>query len=160
MHFRFAPGETVGENVMIDLSNRSGEIAVLHEVLRQGHHVRRHRPHISFEVPYLQRIRPQSCHQAGPRRIANGRLAVGIVENDTHPGEPVDIWTNHMRGAIAAEFRSKVIDGDEQNIGLLFPNRSVRGGHQGRSRDDQGGFKEAGLHRVYFMKSKGIPKPD
>ena len=57
--------------------------------------------------------------QRGSRGHAKGLLAVGTLKQRSRDGKAIDVRGNH-RFAIGAQFRSQVVDGDEQDVEFLL----------------------------------------
>src|SRR5262249_46528410 len=102
---------------MKDFPEAFGAIAVLEEVLREGDRVRNCNSEICAEVVNAQRSGPD----AGEQRVAGGRadrlVAVGVLEEDAAPGEPINVWRLDALVAVATEQRLQVVHTDEQDVG-------------------------------------------
>ena len=75
----------------------------------------------------------QPGHQAGTRRVAQGRLAVGVGESGATLGQAVDVWCFHHR--MAAEIADPVvlvIDRDEQHVRFFLGRVSCNRKQQSR----------------------------
>ena len=102
-----------------NLSQRLGAVAVLLEILRQRHRVRRGLAEVRPEIVNAQRGRPHAGEQRIARRRAHGLIAIRALEHHAASREPVDIRRLHNLVAVAAEHGLQIIDRYEKDVGLL-----------------------------------------
>ena len=113
-----ARGGWVG--VVEDLAGRQGPIALRGEVLRQRDHVAQGR---RGAEPDVERVDPggrgtQPGQEAGARRVAQGRLAVGVGKQRPAPRQPVHVGCLDLRVPLqAADPVVQVVDAEEQDVG-------------------------------------------
>ena len=98
---------------MIDFSPELGVVALLLEVLRQRDHLRHGLAKVGLQIVYLCCIGPQAGHQAGARGRADRLLAVGPIKDHPRPGQSVDVGRQDVVFAVAAQFGSQVVYGNE-----------------------------------------------
>jgi hypothetical protein len=60
-----------------------------------------------------------SRHQTRPRPHADRNLAIGAVETHALRGELVEVRSFDLRAAVTPEFRAQIVDGNEEDVGLL-----------------------------------------
>ena len=129
--------------VVKDLAAGEGEIAVPAEVLRQRDAVveRRDVPDAGRECVDAGRGGPQPGQQAGPRWIAERRLAVGVGEESAAGGQPVHVRRLNLRMTLeAADPVVQIVDGDHQDIGTVVGCWRGDGGEaQADQGDEEGG---------------------
>jgi len=104
---------------VVDLSVRFRHIAVLPEVLRQGHHIRGGDPQIRVETGHSDRVRQLASHQAGSRRMADRLLTIGPVKDDPLRRQSVEVRRDHIRLPIAIQIITQVIRCNEKDIGMF-----------------------------------------
>ena len=130
---------------VIDLARRQGAIAVRLEVLRQRHPLP---PGLDLAKPRGQAVDPggrraQAKHDAGPGRIAERRLAVGVEKRRAARRQSIEV-----RGAgerVSTERPNPVvliIDDDEDDIGPVRGGGS-RGGPPAQAKSQGGQNKSA-----------------
>jgi hypothetical protein len=117
---RFAPRRSVVVAPVIDLAHADAGVAVLLEMLAQRHDVGDMRAEVRFQIVDLRRIGAQPRHQAGPRRRADGLLAIRSQENRAVLRQSVDVRTADVIGPVTAQFGAQVIDRNEQHIRPLL----------------------------------------
>ena len=143
--FRSGPGElviAVAVSCVIDFSETLGVVTMVLEVLGDGDHVWLIVAEVCRQIPDANRIGPQSGHQAGSRRRADGLLTVGSQKRRSPCGQTIQVRTVDVFRAVAAQFRSHVIGGDEQDIQTVcFSRLEVRG-----EWDKQGEQEHGSLH--------------
>ena len=61
-------------------------------------------------------MRPNARHERGSRRTTSGDHAIGSFKDGAFRRQPIDIGGMNMRHAVAANFRAKIIYGNEQHI--------------------------------------------
>jgi hypothetical protein len=77
-----------------------------------------------------------SGQQRAARRSARRRLHEVALECSAGRGQPIDVGRTNVRDAVASEFRSQVVDADQQHIALGL------GREQARNRTDGGQSEE------------------
>ena len=100
-----------------DLAQRLGAVAVLLEVLRQRHRVRRGLAEVRAEIVDAERVRPQAGEQRVARRRADRLVAVGAFEQHAARREPVDVRRLRQLVAVAAERRLQIVDQISRTLG-------------------------------------------
>jgi hypothetical protein len=121
------PGARVVETYVEDLADLGGRVAIIAEVLRQSDDVRHGIADPCVVVGDVSERRAPSAEQRRARGIAQRILAVSLIEANRSAGQAVDIRRFHFRGAVAAEARVEVVNGDEQDVRLLGGGESGRG---------------------------------
>ncbi len=89
-------------------------------MLRQRDHVGNDAAEVRLQIVDLGRIGAQAREKARAGWRADGLLAVGAVELHAASGEFVEIRTLDVAGAVAAQLRPQIVDGDEQDVELLL----------------------------------------
>lgn len=101
---------------MEDLADALHEVAVVLEMLRQSDGIRHGVAEVRHQIPHLGGVGPGAGKQARTRWRADGLLAVGAQERHSLFRNTVDVRRQDGLGAIAAEFRAQIVDGDEENV--------------------------------------------
>lgn len=105
---------------MHDLAGAGGLIAMILEMLLHGDGVRIGFHQMRAQVPDLGGVRAETAEHAHTGGGADGHLTM-IVEHDRAlAGEPVDAGRLNDRGAVAAEVRFEVINGEQEDVGGLL----------------------------------------
>ena len=113
-----APGTSILQADVIHLAEPRAPVAILFEVLWQGDAIRLSHAEMCDQVPHLCGIRSQAREHRRARWRAHRLLAVGVIEDQSTRRDAVDVRGLHDLVPIAPEFGSKVIDGDEEDVGL------------------------------------------
>ena len=103
--------------VVKNLADIAGEPACLLELLRQRHDIRVCHPEMCGQVPDLQPVKAASRQQRCPRRVADRLLTISRIKGHTAVSQPINIRCLRKRMSVAAEVTTKVIGGDEQDVG-------------------------------------------
>ena len=101
---------------VVDFADRSGVVAVILEVLREGEGVGQFFIERVLQCIDLGGVRPESGQDADARRPADGLLAIGLLKQDAALRQSVDIRRFHVGGAVAAQLDAQVIHRHEQDI--------------------------------------------
>ena len=72
-------------------------------------------------VPPLGRLGPAAGHEIGPRRAAQGCVAVVAIEDQSLRRASINIGCNRAAIVIAAEARAYVVTDDKQDVHSLSP---------------------------------------
>ena len=104
--------------VMEHLAHPGDVVAVVHEHLRQRHHVGQSLPKMVLQVEHPRGVGAKSGEQRRAAWAAQRELAVGMVEPHAVRGKAVDIGRLHQRMPVAAQVVVHVVHGDEQHVGL------------------------------------------
>jgi len=89
------------------------------EVLGERDYLGVFRPKVNMIASHSNGLRHHSRHQTRSRRIADCLLAIGAIESKRRFSEGIDMGTMDVAGSVASQFRTQIIDRDEQQIGLL-----------------------------------------
>ena len=116
---RLAPRSAILETLVIHLVDSCTMVTVGFEVLRQRNAVGLGCAEVSHQVPHLRRVWPQTGHDRRARGTAYRLLAVRFAEHDAASRNAIDVRRSDELVAVTAEFRSKVIDCDEQHVGSV-----------------------------------------
>ena len=140
---RCAPGRGIVESAVVDLAEAPGEVAVVPEMLGEGHRVGEDAPEMGLEVVDAGGLGAEAREQRCPRRSADGLLAVGPFEERALGGEAVDVRGEHPLAPIATELGTEVVGRDEEDVARLAgggrPRRGVR-----RPRQSSAGLRHGG----------------
>ena len=104
--------------VVINLADAGGEVAVVHEMLRQSSNAWVAFAEVTGVGEHAGLLWIQAGHERGTAWIANGVLAVGAVKTHAAPGQAVDVRRLDERVAVAAKVVVEVVHGDKKDIRL------------------------------------------
>ena len=103
---RNTPGDRIAFNllppIVKDLADVLGEVAMLLEMLRQRHYVRRHFTEMGRQIPNAQCIGPSTGQERSTRRIANRLLAIRSIERHAAGGKLIQIGRFDQRMTVAS----------------------------------------------------------
>ena len=116
---RLIPRAAVFKARVINLAQRRAVIAVGLEVLRERDRVGQSDSKVRLQIPNLRRIGPPTGEQRRPRRTAHRLLHISSIEDHAPRRQPIHVRRLHDLVAVAAEFRTQIIDRDEQHVGSL-----------------------------------------
>ena len=113
---RLIPRTPVFKTGVVDFAEGRAMVAVRLEVLRQRDAIRLRRAEMRLEVPHLRHIGPEPGHDRRARGTAHRLLHIGPVEDDPASRDAVDVGRLDDGVAVAADFRTQVVDSDEEHI--------------------------------------------
>jgi len=70
---------------------------------------------------YPAGVGSDAAEKAGPGRSTDGLLAIRSLEEQSPPGQAVDIRRDNVLDSIAAQLRSQVVYGDKQDVHPALP---------------------------------------
>jgi hypothetical protein len=114
-------GFSIAQAAVVNLAGGEGAIPVCFEVLRQRDAIA---PRFDRAKPWSQTVNAgrrgaKAEHEAGARRIAEGRLAMGVQHRGAARGEAIQVWRLDQRvSAERADPVILVIDRDKEDVRL------------------------------------------
>ena len=109
-------GAAVFQAAVPDFAERSGDVAVVFEVLREGDDIGQDAAEVVFEIVNFGGVGTAAEEQGSARGAADGLLAIGAREAEGSRGEPVNIGRDGEGVAVAADGGFQVVDGDEEDV--------------------------------------------
>ena len=110
--------------VVIDFSDARHEVTVLAKHLGQRLDRGDRIAEVRAVAPYLRLVRIEAGQQRGPARVADWVVAVGAVEPDAKPLQPVEIRSLDDGMAVGSQVVVHVVGSDEEDIELVLRERT------------------------------------
>jgi hypothetical protein len=109
------PAIPAGESCEI-FPNALRGVPIILEKLGERDDVRNAIAMMSVEIDDSNVVRSETRQERRAGGSANGKSTVGPLEEHASLGQAVKVRRDDVLGTIAAQFRAKVIDGDEEDI--------------------------------------------
>ena len=104
---------------MVQLANGNRVIAIVLEMLWQSNDVRLVGPKVNMVSCDADRVWPQTGHQAGSGRIANGLLTVSSIKPHSTFGQSINVWRSNNLASETSKIRAQIIDCNKKDIGFF-----------------------------------------
>ncbi len=111
-------------------------------------------PAVDVEGLFPRPGRVEAAHDRKPRGSADRLLAVCPIETHARFGESVHVGGDRA-GSVGAQFRSEIVDRDEEHI-RLFPNPGGNSQGRGRQKGHGGGSKSHAKGNEFVADATGV----
>lgn len=95
------------------------------EVLGEGDDIRHQWAHEVLIVEDPGGVRAGTGENTGAGGVANGDLAISSLEQQTGGRQTVQVGGLHVCGSVAGEVGTKVVHGDEEDVGRRRSERAI-----------------------------------